>query len=49
MLSDNVFFALKNLVLPRQGGIFDGQTVPRFGGQSFSALPEESRQELEVN
>jgi len=27
-----VYFILKNLVLPRQGGIFDGPCLPRIAG-----------------
>ena len=41
-MSLNVYFDLKNLVLR-------ALLVPHCGGQSFSALPEESLQEFEVN
>jgi len=46
---NRVYFALKNLVLPREAGSSMGQACPALRRQSSPALPEDSLQEFEVN
>jgi len=43
---NRVYFALKNLVLPREAGSSMGQACPALRRQSSPALPEDSLQEF---